>query len=442
MWDKILFLFCVTATLWEVNSVYLKNTVPTEKYVPCNLGLLHFDKVRENYWKCTVNFGLYDMTDAVMSIVFNNKINVDTYPNNYFTVQKTNKYSLLISSKQLLLEKFVFNVSTENLKKNDNDVPVVSLLTLNNIPLCNERIKAALRAIPANVTHSHSGKLHAHFCGRRPINHTELVTTRTEAQQGDWPWHVALYLKESRNTISYHCGGNVISRTAILTSAHCVSNNGVLRNVSSIYIVAGVSNLTNSKQPGRQKLVIEQIIMHPAYKSGDPTSDLAIIKVKNIDFTDYVQPICVWGPVFDKHKFYYKEATMVGFGLTERNMVSTILRSTHVKVQNDSTCTSFMETYKLYLNDFTICAGNGPNSTANPLNGDSGGGLVFSTMQPDHKISWFLRGVFSKCFPSPGASVCNSSYYVVYTDVGPYYGWIYYHADLDFSDNVMVSYIN
>lgn len=81
-------------------------------------------------------------------------------------------------------------------------------------------------------------------------------------------------------------------------------------------------------------------------------------------------------------------------------------------------------------------------SAANPLNGDSGGGLVFSTMQPDHKISWFLRGVLSKCFGPPGATVCDARYYVVYTDVGPYYGWIYYHADLDFSDNVMVSYIN
>lgn len=50
--------------------------------------------------------------------------------------------------------------------------------------------------------------------------------------------------------------------------------------------------------------------MHPAYKIDDATSDLAIIKVINIDFTNYVQPICVWGPVFDKHKFYYKEATV------------------------------------------------------------------------------------------------------------------------------------
>ncbi|XP_050562315.1 transmembrane protease serine 12 isoform X2 [Spodoptera frugiperda] len=362
MWDKVLFLCCVTTILRETGSVYLKNVVSTQKYVPCNLGLLHFDRVRENYWKCTVNFGLYDMNDAVMSIVFKNKINVDTYPNNLFTVRKTNKYSLVVSSKQLLLNKFVFNVTTENLKKNDSDVPVVNTLILNNIPLCNERIKAALRDIPVNVNHSHSGKRHAHVCGRRPINHTELVSVRTDAQQGDWPWHVAIFLKDSRNKMDYNCGGNIISRTAILTAAHCVSNNGILRNLSTLAVVAGVvSNLTNTNQPGRQTPIIQQIIMHPAYKIDDATSDLAIIKVINIDFTNYVQPICVWGPVFDKHKFYYKEATMVGFGRTERNMASNILRSTHVKVQNDSTCTAFMEKYRKFLNDYTICAGNGPN---------------------------------------------------------------------------------
>ncbi|KAH9640425.1 hypothetical protein HF086_018091 [Spodoptera exigua] len=389
MWVKILFLFCVTNIFREVSTVYLKDTVSSKKYVPCNLGLLHFDKVRENYWKCTVNFGLYNMTDAVISIVFNNKINVDTYPNNYFMVQRTNKYSVVISSKQLLLEKFVFNVSTENLKKNDSDVPVVSWLTLNNITLCNDRIKAAQRAMSLNVTHRHPGKLHAHVCGRRPINHAELVTVRTEAQQGDWPWHVAIFLKDKRNVSSYHCGGNVISRTAILTAAHCVSNNSVVRNVSTMVIVAG----------------IKQIVMHPAYKKGIPTSDLAIIKVNNIDFTDYVQPICVWGPVFDKNNLYNKEAT-----------------------------TRFRFKFNIAQNVFNVAV--------NPLNGDSGGGLVFSTMQPDHKTSWFLRGILSKCFGPVRTVICDPSYYVVYTDVGPYFGWIYYHADLDFSNNIMVSYMN
>ncbi|KOB77798.1 Serine proteinase [Operophtera brumata] len=53
-------------------------------------------------------------------------------------------------------------------------------------------------------------------------------------------------------------------------------------------------------------------------------------------------------------------------------------------------------------------------------------------MQPDHRISWFLRGVLSKCGVSPGHVGCDPSYYVIYTDVGPHYGWISHHSGLQF----------
>jgi hypothetical protein len=73
----------------------------------------------------------------------------------------------------------------------------------------------------------------------------------------------------------------------------------------------------------------------------------------------------------------------------------------------------------------------------NPRNGDSGGGLVFPVMQTDHKVSWFLRGVLSKCGVAPGETACDPSYYVVYADVGPNYGWIYHNSDLKFRTNIV-----
>lgn len=63
-------------------------------------------------------------------------------------------------------------------------------------------------------------KYQKHICGRRSLDHTELVTVRTEAKAGDWPWHVAILIKDNTNTtnnLSYYCGGNIVSKTAIVT---------------------------------------------------------------------------------------------------------------------------------------------------------------------------------------------------------------------------------
>lgn len=73
----------------------------------------------------------------------------------------------------------------------------------------------------------------------------------------------------------------------------------------------------------------------------------------------------------------------------------------------------------------------------NPRNGDSGGGLVVSTMQSDHRISYFIRGVLSKCGVAPGQTACDPKFYVVYTDVGPHYTWLFHHSGLKYRDNIL-----
>lgn len=57
------------------------------------------------------------------------------------------------------------------------------------------------------------------------------------------------------------------------------------------------------------------------------------------------------------------EFQMVGFGSTEANKQSEVLRSSYLKVQNDSTCITFKpNVYKKLMNEFTFCAGYGPTS--------------------------------------------------------------------------------
>lgn len=56
MGNKILFL--VFYFVCKVNSMALKGPILT-RYDPCGLGLIHFDRISENYWSGEIQFGHY-----------------------------------------------------------------------------------------------------------------------------------------------------------------------------------------------------------------------------------------------------------------------------------------------------------------------------------------------------------------------------------------------
>ncbi|CAH0605878.1 unnamed protein product [Chrysodeixis includens] len=439
MASKLLFVICFVVSVWEVFPMALKGPVMT-RYDPCGLGVIHFDRLRENYWKGYVHFELYKtLSSAKVEIVFKDEVTVAAIPGTLnITASRTTKSNFIVESTRIIPDRYEFVVSLNNLKTNESDVPLVELLTLNNVTLCNAEIKAAQTIKSLNVSQQYPYSGYAHVCGRRSLDHTELVSTRTEAEAGDWPWHVAILVIDKKGLPRYECGGNIVSTTAIVTAGHCVFKNGALREANKIVIVAGTKNYKDFNETGRQEFVAEEIILHPAYDDDFATSDVAVIKVKGLVFTEYVQPVCIYGPVYDKSKLFGVEAIVVGFGTTEYDKLSDVLRSTYTVIQNDTTCIDFSpKLYSSLLNEFTLCVGYGPSSSINPRNGDSGGGLVISTVQSDHKISWFLRGVLSKCGVSPGHKTCDPKYYVVYTDVAPHYGWIYHHAGLEYRNNIM-----
>lgn len=76
MRGRVLFLICAFTAVWEASGVALKGPVLT-RYDPCGLGLIHFDRLNENYWRGIVHFGLYtNMIEAEMVIVFKNEVTV------------------------------------------------------------------------------------------------------------------------------------------------------------------------------------------------------------------------------------------------------------------------------------------------------------------------------------------------------------------------------
>ncbi|KAI5633691.1 trypsin domain-containing protein [Phthorimaea operculella] len=407
---------------------------PVIKYDPCNLGLIYFEQVTEKIWKSYVFLNKYsaDLKNEVdMQVDFERNVTVLGIAVKSPVTAKSFQFKI----KGTIPARYQFLVQ---LDENDtSNVPYVTKFSLNDHVLCDETIKASQTIESLNVTKDE--EVYAHVCGRRAIDHAELNSVRTEAQPGDFPWHVAILFKiPNTNDTRYVCGGNIISRTSIVTAGHCVREFGMTLGPDRIVIVAGVSNHKDVTQPGRQVLMAEQVILHPNYDDKEATADLAVIKVNRLTFTKYVQPICIWGPVYDKTNLFGHQATVVGFGTTEDDKLSDDLRSMNTMVQNDTTCiNSDPGLYTPLLNEFTFCAGFGPEFDMNPRNGDSGGGLIVPVVQHDYKLSWFLRGVLSKCGVSQGQTMCDPRFYMVYTDVGPHYGWIYHHSGLQYSSNIV-----
>ncbi|XP_075972043.1 chymotrypsinogen B-like [Anticarsia gemmatalis] len=412
------------AILHKICGIKLEGP-PKTIYRPCGVGLLHFEKISENEWEGVLDFERYKYYAKVDIVIrFKEETSIHVASLATVTAKRTDKYDLIIQATRPVPKECVFTLKQNNLNKNQSDVPTITLLTLNNVKLCNEKIKATqLIALGINQKPIAGS---SYLCGRTSPDH-DVMSLRADAEAGDWPWHVALAVKD---VVPVHkCGGNIISWTAVLTAGSCVFEKEVQLEINDIIIIAGSSNLKSADQTERQELDAKEIILHPAYNSGYATSDLAIIRVEGFQFNQFVQPICVLGPIYDKTDFYGKEAILVGFGNNNINS-SKALKATDLMMQNDSTCIGQApRIYKEHLNEFTFCAGYGPTSSLNAERGDGGGGLVISTSQFDDKISWFLRGLFSKCVQD-GASQCNTKYYSIYTDVPPHHAWIFHHSGL------------
>ncbi|KAG7307754.1 hypothetical protein JYU34_006341 [Plutella xylostella] len=331
------------------------------RYDPCGLGLIQFDKtLTEHLWTGVLNFGLYpDLNEVVVTIEFKDVIRFAWTPDKSEIFFRGNAKNLIIKPFGVPPKRYIFYV----LLLAQSEVPVVTSFKLNNQTLCSEEEKAAQTTDSFNLTKEHSS--YQHVCGRRSMDHTELVTTGADAQNGDWPWHVAMFIVDAvdKKKEVYQCGGSIISWTTVLTAGHCVSSKGSITEAHRVLLVAGTANLSDSSAPGLKRFYAKKVILHPSYTDDLPTADLAILKVDKLTFTKYIQPICLWTPnyPYDKSLLFGKDATILGFGLTEKDVFSKTLRTSNTVVQTDAACIAYApDLYPRLLNEFSFCVGYGP----------------------------------------------------------------------------------
>ncbi|XP_062551744.1 polyserase-2-like [Armigeres subalbatus] len=253
-------------------------------------------------------------------------------------------------------------------------------------------------------------------CGVPQQKTTELIVNGKNAVKGKWPWHVAIFHKNHPST-TYVCGGTLISATHVLTAAHCVinSNTGYLMPSKSILVEVGAYDLIHDFH-GRQRHLIRATHKMENYNRASLKHDIAILELDSeVEFNQYVHPACV----YQGKELTGKNGTVIGWGITENNKVSSILKVAVLPVIDTITClTSNRYVFGPTLDKGMFCAGYIEGTSV--CNGDSGGGMFF-----DVDGAWHIGGIVSyKQVRDDNELLCQTDGYAVFTKIYDYLPWI------------------
>jgi len=265
-------------------------------------------------------------------------------------------------------------------------------------------------------------------CGLSEAPKTPYICNGASTKRGQWPWHVAIYLKGKDGVTTYICGGALISENAVLTSAHCVTVRGEAREPSSLQVYLGKQNLgLPDKDPFVQRRSVGKIFVEDSFNHRALDSDLAVLALATPAIsTFYVRPVCYPQSSNSFLEEYQLSpgslGTVVGFGFTENGTLAQDLRMAALPVVSPGECAASAGDFFASMTRSTnYCAGfkNGTQV----CNGDSGGGQYFRASVRG-TTRWYVQGLVSYGVPDSKPGSCASSQYAIFTRVGRYGDWL------------------
>ncbi|CAG0918153.1 unnamed protein product [Notodromas monacha] len=244
-------------------------------------------------------------------------------------------------------------------------------------------------------------------CGLGTSRDSKIVGG-SEAGRGEFPFMVSLrhHVKDR-----HYCGGAIISKTHIITAAHCLE-----RGLDKFVEVAMREHNVLSPEKGLDsyRLRPTKVFVHSNFDAIRLNNDLALIKVREglIQWDNFTSPVCLADPS-GVDETVGTVATVVGWGrLSEGGKKADVLQKVEVPILENSVCRSKVKKW-FDIHSGQVCAGYDLGAK-DACQGDSGGPMV---VRKNGRL--ILIGIVSA-----GIGCAKPNLPGVYTRVSHYMDWI------------------